>query len=387
LSSLHLLSHAMLTLLSAFSAPAQRELLFSSLPTEALLGDSLPVEEEEEEDESEEEEEEETTVEPEVEPKINPCAGAKPKDATFTDGDGNVDPSRTIPYYFDNKDCAEMMDHGFGVMLPQSGMDVTGDGEYGDLDYSGVGLFEPILTNYEEAGLCAVNVHWHLGAEHRSEGQFDENGSGPPDHHRALAGGADVRLGLQCHYYDEEDSIYTTPYEWEYCKGMEVGQTYEIHWPHSAAGDCGTEWQYQYPFYVGVFCKPDVISLGDSPPFNVNKKIGVEGQVFVIVNSDDEVYQNDDLFDGAWKDATHWQNVATYIGSTTGTSRDNEVCSFYAPITWKVDRICHQFSAKSVDLMCKKMLEQPDDMEPDVWPHGARELVLTNFTSANMYRK
>jgi hypothetical protein len=34
----------------------------------------------------------------------------------------------------------------------------------------------PITTTYKEAGLCAVNVHWHLGAEHYSLGQFDENG-------------------------------------------------------------------------------------------------------------------------------------------------------------------------------------------------------------------
>jgi len=230
-------------------------------------------------------------------------------------------------------------------------------------------------------------VHWHLGAEHRSEGQYDEIGSGPTHRRRELAGDKDVRLGLQCHHYDVSDPMYTTEYEWEYCQKMEVGQTYEVHWPHSAAGACGTTWQYQYPFYDGVFCTPGVISLGDNPPFNVNQKIGVEGQVFVIVNSDEPEYQNDDLFYGAWKTPGHWFDVAKYIGSTTGTSRDNEVCSFYAPITWQVDRVCHKVSAKSFDMMCKKMLEQADDMTDDTYPHGARELVLSNFTSANMYRK
>ena len=35
---------------------------------------------------------------------------------------------------------------------------------------------------------------------------------------------------------------------------MRVGETYEVHWPHSALGACGTPLQYQTPFYDGVFC-------------------------------------------------------------------------------------------------------------------------------------
>jgi hypothetical protein len=34
----------------------------------------------------------------------------------------------------------------------------------------------PLTIPYSEAGLCPVNVHWHLGAEHYSLGQFDETG-------------------------------------------------------------------------------------------------------------------------------------------------------------------------------------------------------------------
>lgn len=112
---------------------------------------------------------------------------------------------------------------------------------------------------YKDHGLCPVNVHWHLGAEHRSAGEFDEDGSGPhhsdDDHgatdaaHRQLAG--DVRQGLQCHHYDELDPKFTSHYDWKHCVGMEVGETYEVHWPHSAAGMCGTVHQYQTPFYDG----------------------------------------------------------------------------------------------------------------------------------------
>merc|ERR1712128_107010 len=103
---------------------------------------------------------------------------------------------------------------------------------------------------------------------------------------------------LQCRHYDNTKEEYTTPYEWKYCKHMEVGQTYEVHWPHSAAGMCNTKWQMQSPFYDGVFCKPDVISLGtgtDLTGFNVHDTIGVQGQVFTIVNSDDPEYHKINL--------------------------------------------------------------------------------------------
>ena len=49
-------------------------------------------------------------------------------------------------------------------------------------------------------------------------------------------------------------SAHHTPvqYNWEHCIDMTVGQTYEIHWPHSTVGACGTPYQYQTPFYDGT---------------------------------------------------------------------------------------------------------------------------------------
>jgi len=302
--------------------------------------------------------------------------------------------------------CAEMMETGYNVMLPQAGMDVTA-GYAGDVPVAAIneatgGWFEPILTDYAVADppLCPVNVHWHLGTEHRSEGQFDEDGTGPHPYegHGAdeMPGdgaqrrklGDDIRQGMLCHHYDPADPVFTTPYEWKYCTNMEVGATYEVHWPHSAAGMCGSKWQYQNSFYDGVFCNDGIISLGDSPPFNVPQRVGVEGQVFTIVNSDDPMYQNYDLVHGAWKDESHWVDVAKYVGSTTGTTRDNVVCSMYSPITWQVDRACHMVSAASFDAMCKTMLEMADEtMKEEVYPHGARELVNSTWSSDTLYRK
>ena len=160
---------------------------------------------------------------------------------------------------------------------------------------------------------------------------------------------------------------------------MEIGQTYEVHWPHSAAGMCGTEWQYQTPFYDGVFCNNGIISLS---PLNTYSKIGVQAQVFTIVN--DENHKIGGLFFGAVDQGTMWSDVAYYTGSTTGTTRTNQVCSQYAPITWQVDRKCHVVSASSFDQMCKLMLEQNDDMTADVHAHGARQTVLHSLTADNL---
>ena len=159
---------------------------------------------------------------------------------------------------------------------------------------------------------------------------------------------------------------------------MTVGQTYEVHWPHSAAGACGTPNQYQTPFYDGVFCTGGIITLD---PLNTYQKIGVQSQVYTIVN--DEAYYYPDMMRGAIVDGAFWDDVAMYTGSTTGTSRDNEICSRYTPITWQVDRKCHLISASSFDKMCADMKAQRDDMSGDLHAHGSREVVADNLAANN----
>ena len=296
----------------------------------------------------------------------NRCEGKKPKHASV-DEDGVGD------YYFSNVDC--MID-GLAQSLEQAGGDVT-LGYKGDFD---AGDRVPITTPYFEAGLCPVNVHWHLGAEHRSEGEFDEDGSGPYDIHalRRLAG--KVRLGSQCHHFNEKDSKFNTPFDWKHCVDMEVGQTYEVHWPHSAAGACGTVDQYQTPFYDGVFCNDGIISLD---PLNTYMKIGVQAQIFTIVNDEEFYYPN--LFGGMIvdPDASMGVEITKYTGSTTGTTRSNEICSRYTPITWQVDRKCHMISASSFDKMCADMKAQKDDLSEDLYAHGSREHTADEITANN----
>ena len=278
-------------------------------------------------------------------------------------------PCEGMKVYLANGACEELN-------VPQAGSNIT-EGYVGDLEVD----YEPLTDEYFKNSMCPVNVHWHLGTEHLSVGEFDEMGKGPYNEygHRALAKGETVRGGHRCHYYDPEDPKFTTEYEWKHCVNMVVGETYEIHWPHSAAGACGTPNQYQTPFYDGVFCNQQLIldNLSVLPTV-----VGVQGQVFTIVNDEDYYYP--DLMRGMIIDGDMGMSLTKYTGSTTGTSRDADtICSSYSPITWQVDRKCHMISASSFDKMCADMKAQRDDMSDDLYPHGSREVVVSDYVANN----
>merc|ERR1712176_130143 len=144
---------------------------------------------------------------------------------------------------FENVDCV----HTPG---PQAGGNVT-KGYQGGLEVDVV----PNLKNYWQSSMCPVNVHWHLGTEHYSMGEYDEMGDGPngnvglelasddpaeyhdghsnkthsdgnktdSDGYRRLAAmGEEVRGGFRCRHYNADDEKFTKPYEWKHCKNMEV---------------------------------------------------------------------------------------------------------------------------------------------------------------------
>ena len=274
-----------------------------------------------------------------------------------------------------NSDCVV---DGVTAVLGQAGADVT-VGYTGNLD---MGDVLPVTDPFYTIGICPVNVHWHKGAEHRSEGEFDEDGVGPSSdeehtddgHRRSLEG----RQGMYCHLYDEDDKKFTKDYKWQHCEHMEVGETYEVHWPHSRAGACNTLNQWQSPFYDGVFCNAGNLNLDA-----LQGDIGVQAQVFTIVNDEDYYFPN--LMQGMIVDAELGMGVeiTKYTGSTTGDGRDNGTCSNYSPITWQVDRKCHMISASSFDKMCADMKMQRDDMSEDLYPHGSRELVHDDLAANN----
>lgn len=251
---------------------------------------------------------------------------------------------------------------------PQAGANVT-KGYLGGLEVDHV----PITTPYWMNGMCPVNVHWHLGSEHLSVGEYDETGVGPGEQ-VYVDGGIDP--GFRCKLYNESDPKFTKPFEWKHCVGMAVGETYEVHWPHSAAGACGTPNQYQTPFYDGVFCMDGVLT-------DTATQVGVQAQVFTIAN--DEQFFWPDLMRGMIVDGEKGQDIAKYTGSTTGSSRNNEICSQYSPITWQVDRKCHLISASTFDKMCADMKAQRDDMTLDLYAHGSRTVSDTQLVANNQH--
>lgn len=288
-----------------------------------------------------------------------------------------------------NHDCAV---NGIIHAVEQAGGDVTEN-----IKGTRASNVTPITDPYWKKGLCPVNVHWHLGAEHRSAGEFDETGTGPgvagtpskvpawrrlkdaeeAEEARQLGAGS-VRYGYACKKYTSTNAIFTTEYNWHHCVDMHVGETYEVHWPHSALGACHTPNQFQEPFYDGVFCGYKGSALAQA---DVAAAVGVQSQVFTIVN--DEKYYYPNLMWGMIVDGAYGEKITAYTGSTTGTSRDNSQCSKYGPITWQVDRECHLISASTFDKMCADMKQQRDDMSGDLYAHGARELVHQNLTANN----
>lgn len=294
-------------------------------------------------------------------PGNNPCEGTKPPAGAGFDNFPCGDIYQTV------NDAIEMKD------TPQAGANVT-DGYVGLMNVTQ----SPITIPYYQAGLCPVNVHWHLGAEHLSVGEYDASGTGPDGDHRQRALAGNVRLGNRCNKYNADDVKFTGHYDWKYCKGMKVGETYEVHWPHSAFGACGTPNQYQLPFYDGVFCH---IGTRYDTSKDLSAQVGVQAQVFTIVN--DEAYYYPDMMGGMIVDGEYGMDIASYTGSTTGTSRNNTICSAYSPITWQVDRKCQLISASSFDKMCGDMMAVRDDMTDDLYAHGSREVVASEYAANN----
>ena len=285
----------------------------------------------------------------------------------------------------------------------QSATDVT-KGAAGDRDPA----LAPIV-DYNDMGMCTVNVHWHIGAEHRSEGQYDENAAF--DHpnkdtyagsHRRLASAdGGMRIGHMCtkgkELWEANDASVrnadgsVNEYDWKYCKDMHVGLTYEFHWPHSSLGACQTPWQYQYHFLDGVLCGATMgnVDIGTASQLLMDKThgIGVEGQVFTIVNGmgGEAIRPTWDVLNGWDRQAA--KDVAYYQGSTTGDAVQSgahagDKCRGTGDlVTWHVDRECHTLEASTMDEMCRRMLViSADDMSPDVIPHGARETVVASLT-------
>jgi len=219
-------------------------------------------------------------------------------------------------------------------------------------------------------------VHYHLGAEHKSDEYKDDTDSKAYDasHARRLAASAKVRPGYMC-ATTALTAAEKVAYTFKHCTGeVEVGKSYEVHYVHSSAG-------YHKVTGAGFTTAANAERMSDglggaaNGRGMLNPMVVVQAQIFQIVN-DANAPADDDMLHG-WSHITHDANTVMYSGSTTGPSHNNAVCSPYA-ITWHVDKKCRKISAASFDGLCQQMKEKYN-MKSDLHPHGSRIIVDTKW--------
>jgi len=276
--------------------------------------------------------------------KTEQCCGSPDKVLSEVPG------ASSCPYNFEKPACENAE--------PQAPRDLT-SGATGDLRPKAA-----TLNKAQAAFLPLTNVHFHLGAEHKSEEYSDDTDSAAYDtaHSNSRRLATDPRPGFMCST-EGLSTAELAAYTFQYCKGdVQVGKSYEVHYVHSSAG------------YNSSDLPSDVDGIDDGLGGAANGRgllnpmVVVQGQVFQIVNGGQEV---DDMLHG-WTVVPPSSSVM-YPGSTTGQSHDNEICSPYS-ITWHVDKACHQVSPASFDKLCQQM-KDTYSMEADLTPHGSRKIV------------
>jgi len=236
------------------------------------------------------------------------------------------------------------------------------------------------LNIAQQALLPLANVHFHLGAEHKSDNYKDDTDAKAYD--AKAAGGrrlaADPRPGFMCSKAGLSDAE-KAPYTFQYCKGdVAVGKTYEVHYVHSSAGYTAEDIKD-----VDIDLLDDGLGGAANGRGQLNPMIVVKAQVFQIVNGAGAPKPADMLHD--WTVPADDKDSVMYPGSTTGQSHDDATCSPYA-ITWFVSKKCWKISAESFDKMCKMKKEQYK-MEADLYPHGSRIIVHSNWVTPASYVK
>jgi len=247
---------------------------------------------------------------------------------------------------------------------PQAPRDLTTAGRATSPMYGKKNSKAIVLTDTQAHKLPQTNIHFHYGAEHKSDAYNVGTDSAAFD----AAGGrraAKPRPGWMC----SETGLTTaqkTAYTFQHCTGeMKVGKTYEVHYVHSSAAP-GTDGSPQLSDGLGAAAGGGLLA---------NPTVAVEAMVYQIVN--DAAFDQANLTYG-WDTVTHSNaNSVMYPGSTTGTSYDNTYCSPYT-ISWHVDLRCHKVSAKSFDAMCKYMKDNYK-MVADLAPHNSRKLLSENW--------
>jgi len=290
--------------------------------------------------------------------------------------------SKSIPFEHQEKYCP----YNFTLPLcsisgPQAPRDLTRDNTFtsspDDLNNRDTFLDgrmfpkAPLLTRNQMRNLSLANVHFHLGAEHRADEYKSESLmiQWNPDSN-------ETRPGYAC----RAPPTVADPYDWKYCKGVKVGYTYEVHFVHSSAGYSTDQIQHSVDTELDDGLGGAAHGYGA-----LNPTIGVEAQVFYIDKSA-PAHDGTRLVRGFMDEfdtPAVRKEVWAYLGSTTGESLNNTICSPYQ-VSWHVDTTCHLIHPRDFDEMCNEMITRYK-MESDLSPQGSRVLVDSNWVVGSKY--
>ncbi|CAE7720266.1 unnamed protein product [Symbiodinium sp. CCMP2592] len=174
--------------------------------------------------------------------------------------------------------------------------------------------------------------------------------------------------GLWCPTDGIDDAkLDESSFSFTYCKAAQVGGTYEFHWVFSTGGpgklqEDGSEGELGITAGLGgAFTRTNnAICLIVNDP-SLNDYVDAQNRTFL----------------------EQWQqppagSAVRYVGSTTGPSYDDEVCS-PVEVNWHVDQRCCILSAQAMDNLCKDMIDA--GLEADVSPKGSRRPVDRRWVS------
>jgi len=195
--------------------------------------------------------------------------------------------------------------------------------------------------------LC--NIHFHEGAEHKAQ-----------DFSVSLARKANgERGGFACNAANNLTTAERAPFTGNMCKGVEPGDTIEVHWVHSSC-------DVQPGEGLGA-------CLSDSC---ANPSLRVETQVFTVVNDRNamnftELTNISKNAAGKYQAANIPNSTGTpteFLGSTTGPKYTEQSCS-PLQVGWSVRPQCAKVDIQSLSNWCAGNEFKEDHA------HGVRDLV------------
>lgn len=197
----------------------------------------------------------------------------------------------------------------------------------------------------DQLSLC--NIHTHTNAEHKGPGFTVFAGDGEHG-------------GFKCNDTDKLTEAELKAPAGESFHGVKPGDTIEVHWVYSSCD-----------------IKPGKglgACLSDSC---ANPQLRVEAQVFLVVNDEKALNFDDFAYDGHTANGVYQPKAlpadtgtpVTFIGSTTGPSYTQAVCS-PLQVTWSVRPQCAKLDINSLNAWAEKGNVFEEDHS-----HGVRQLV------------